>query len=848
MGVIHRDLKPANILVEPGGSPKVLDFGVARPVGESPMLTALTEVGQIIGTLSYMSPEQIEGQAPADTRFDVYALGVLLYQLLAGQLPIDLRGQSLVSAAKRIAEEQAPKLGTIRRELRGDIEAVVDRALSKRPADRYSSVEALAADLQRVLDGRPVRARSASAWYVARTNARRYRKPLTAAVVAVAVLVAFSVYSWRLAGLNERQADELRRTLYSTNIGFAHAALQNNDVLRVAPLLQACPETLRGWEWHYLSGLSDQSLRSQPLSIESPRFARRSEDRRIVALAGLGRQVEVIDTSTGLQKLVRTFAEGTTRVDITPDGRWVAFGAYADAITLMDLQSATESTLIHPAPEGSTGFQRRLRALAFTRDGSRLAVAAMDGRVMVFDLGSREVASEFRLDRTEIHVLRFDHAGTSLFLGDRAGRLRRFGAATGELLDEIEGHEAAVSCIDITPDGQTLITGDLVGNVILWDAATGERLWQKRLDNRWITSATLNPAGTHVAVGCADASLVLFDRATRFEIAQLRGHFRGVVQTWYDEDRLTTVGLDGTIRTWLAEPRLIASTIESGQLDTLGVRFLPDSGSLVTTGTDGTVQRWDARSLRSLQAFERHDDTCYAVDFDRTGSRMVSSSRDLTLRVWDVASGRMILSIPSQRGHVLSVAMSPDGSRILAGDVAGGIQLFDAASGALLRTWSTPGRLLHAVRFHPDGRHFITGGGDGFVRVWTTDADEPVRERKVEANVVYDVAYTPDFLGIVYGGESGTPGLLDADMLSTVRTFSSHNGGVFGVAVHPQGRRLATCGIDRTVRIWDLDTGYELLALRGHQGLVQKLAFSPDGRTLASTSDDGTVRLWSGPR
>jgi serine/threonine protein kinase len=199
-GVVHRDLKPGNIIIEegPGGpSPKILDFGVARIVAaedadERPV-TRHTRAGQLIGTLTYMSPEQAAGEADLiDTRSDVYSLGVILYELLAGRPPLDLSGATIPAAARAIAEQEPALLGTVDRGLRGDIETIVRKALEKDPARRYAGASALADDIRRHLDDLPVAARPPSAVVQIRKFSRRHRSA-TAAVVTVALVLTASV-------------------------------------------------------------------------------------------------------------------------------------------------------------------------------------------------------------------------------------------------------------------------------------------------------------------------------------------------------------------------------------------------------------------------------------------------------------------------------------------------------------------------------------------------------------------------------------------------------------------------------------------------------------------------------
>ena len=212
-GVIHRDLKPSNILVGQDGRPKIIDFGVARSLDpEFTQCSLDTQTGQLIGTLQYMSPEQCRGEPTAiDTRSDVYALGVVLHELLAGQTPYDLTPLPIPEAARVVCEEMPRRPSAIHASLRGDLETIVLKAMEKEPARRYQSALALAEDLRRFLGGEAIQARPASAMYQLRVLARRHRALAAAAAIALVALtgglVAVSV-GWFWATTAEAHAKE----------------------------------------------------------------------------------------------------------------------------------------------------------------------------------------------------------------------------------------------------------------------------------------------------------------------------------------------------------------------------------------------------------------------------------------------------------------------------------------------------------------------------------------------------------------------------------------------------------------------------------------------------------------
>jgi WD40 repeat protein len=901
LGVVHRDLKPANVLLTADGEPKVADFGLAKQLGPERDCRGrfVTQAGIVRGTPEYMAPEQVSGEPPGPA-IDVWALGVILYELLTARVPF--RGEDPAETMYLVRHEDPVSPRRLQPGLPRDLETICLKCMEKSPAQRYESAEALADDLARWADGLTIRARPAGP--VERAARWAWRNPAVAALSAAVVLVALAglsgvVWKWREAQLHADAAEAAaalageharaeRWERYRANLVAAASALEVHNVGAARRALDDAPPEFRNWEWHHFRTRLDAARQVLRWDGAVGNAAAVTPDGGTVALVSPDGQVRVWD-AVGRQE-VRTFRNARALkigAALGPDGKTFAYEADEHAIALLDVAAGRVRAVLR-------GHDRPVVSLHFSGDGTRLASASEDRTIRVWDtetgrllrtLGGFEattvilaVSGDGRrlasadpagngIDAWDVETgLRIrscvhEHNGVGAKFSPRGDRLvtvepypgnvlRLWDLATDHPPVVMPGHLNQVQCLAYSPDGTRIASCSMDKTVRLWDGQTGGPVAVLDGHRGWVVHAAFSPDSTRLVSAAQDHTVRVWDAGTGAALAVLDGHSDEVILAAYlpDGKSIVSAARDGTVRLWDGERVEGNHTLRGHTSFVYDVACHPDGERVASAAWDGTVRLWDASTGLQTAVLEHGDKVIVpAVAFHPAGRLLATLARDGKVRLWDVATGRQVHAwpVPTENWRDSRLAFSPRGDLLAAGDRDGAVHLWDVGSKAEVAVLRGHRAVVRDVAFSPDGRWLASASDNDehVVRVWDVATREPVRTLEGHVFAVNALAWSGDGSLLASGSSDGTARLWDATTWQEAAVLK-HGTNVYGVAFTPDGTRLASACADNTIRFWDVTTRQEVGELRGHRDYVHALAFSPDGTRLVSASGDFTVRVW----
>jgi WD40 repeat protein len=860
-GIVHRDLKPGNVLLTREGVPKIGDFGLAL-LAESE--SGGTDSGTVLGTASYLPPEQTDSRrGVVGPAADTYGLGAILYETLTGRPPF--QGENQVETILQVltAEPMSPQ--QLQPRVPRDLETICLKCLEKRPGQRYPSALALAEDLARFLEGKPIKARPVRPWERALKWARR--RPAVALLSALClgvVLVAFGLVTWqwheadtaRLQETEQRQRYQLLTTEMVLDRGLL--LCKQGDVSRGMLELVRClelagvgQEDLRGVARSNLADWSLAQCRVKEVLPHPERLlaAALSPDGRMAVLACADRKAYLWDLSTG-ERLGDPIphAARINAVALSPDGKTILTGSGDPASSrgvacLWDVTTRQlVRTLEHSGP---------VRGVAFSADGRQVLTGSSNpgpdqGTAQLWDVDSGQpFGAPFRHRRPVIAVA-YSPDGQTIVTGceDRSARLWD---VASRKVRHTWPHGGFVEALAFSPDARMVLTGSRDSLARLWDVHAKEPLGKPMRHQGYVSSVAFSRDGKTLLTGSWDSTARLWDAATQEPLGNALAHRDQVmaVAIHPEGQTLLTASFDSTAKVWQRPAGKSAAMILPHLNQVSAAAYSPDGRKVVATRSNGTIQLWDPATGKEDGPPLQLKPGPTSVAFSPDGKTVVVGCFDKTARIWDLSQGGLVREALPHPAVVSSVSFRPDGQSILTGCRDGRARFWDVTTGKQTGPVLPHPMAVCAVAFHPQRPGIVlTGCEDNKARLWDVATGKCLQELRGHKGVVKAVAFSRDGRRIVTGSSDWTARLWDASTGLSVGNLFLHGGAVRAVAFSADSKSVLTASSDGAGRLWDVATGRMLGMPLVHQGPVRACDFSPDGRTVLTASEDMTVRLW----
>ncbi|MEZ5347487.1 MAG: serine/threonine-protein kinase [Pyrinomonadaceae bacterium] len=883
--VIHRDLKPTNILVTEGGSPKLLDFGIAKMLQPKPFepVTETTLTTKIM-TPNYASPEQLKGE-PITTASDVYSLGVILYEMLTGSRPHDLQNKPLAEIIRTISEEvpekphltvQSNKSGfsggeenspsnviepVDAKRLKGDLDTIILKALEKDVKDRYQTVEQFTEDIGRYQNDLPVLAKPPSKIYKFRKFVSRNRLSFASVCLAAVlglVLLGSSIWFARVSG---QQAREFQRQAYSSDMNLAMQSYETANIIRVKQILDRYRTyAFRGWEYDFLDNLANPKARvatfSHPSEVWHVAFSR-SGDRLVTSCSdGFARIFEVPSGRLVTKTAIRE--TNIWKAEFSPDDAFLltASGDSGSAsVKIWDASNGKELISLR----GHTG---RVRAIAYSPDGKTIATGGRDGVIRLWNAKTGEEFQKIKLPLfqtrpVETHDLEFSPDGKKILSGHgNSATLYDIESAKLTFINKTVGSYLAVA---YSPDGKKIALGKNESRIEVYDSASMKLENDIPAHKARINDIGFSRDGRVIASASSDRSIGFFDAESGVELGTVKTHSSDVWSVAFSpkDDYLASGSTDFDAHLY-NRPELF-ETFSFGAETGFSQQWaaVTEDGSTIATGDRSNTKThqaiYDVKSAKPKLHFS--NEIINAGSFSGDGRSLATLNSDGEIVIWDPAdaSEKLRFRAHSRKSDRIvsgsTIAFSPDGNYVVSGGFDNLVMMWDPKTGKLRRRIHEFDDRVSRVGISHDNTRIFAASFDSTAKLFDSSTGQMVADFGKQPKPILSVAFDREGKTFATGGADGMIKIWDLINGKLLKTYPGNAGFIWQIAFSPDGKRLVSASGEGVLRFWDTESDLEVLAIRTDSAVTNLLAFTPDGKTLITHGTNERIRLWeSGQR